>query len=110
MPGFFPNGLNKFNHQPPNKPEHALHEWTAPIYSRTNPQKATELITSPELDKDGAFRVQSVTGTFLYYDHGVDPTILVALNAIYGQQSKPTTNTNKNSTNQWNISTPTLMQ
>ena len=37
IPVFVPKVLNKFNHIPPNKPEHSPHEWTSPIYGRTNP-------------------------------------------------------------------------
>ena len=64
-----------------------------------NPQKSTKLSTTHTLNKEVTVRVQSVTGTLLYYSHGVDPTIIVALNEISGQQSKPITNTNKNTTN-----------
>ena len=34
MPGYVKNALNKFNHKPLKRPEHALHDWTAPIYGQ----------------------------------------------------------------------------
>jgi len=49
----------------------------------------------PLLDKLGIIRVQSINGTFLYYARAVDPTMLVALNEISQQQSKPTAATLK---------------
>ena len=51
--------------------------------------------TSPLLDKAGTQRVQSVSGTFLYYARAVDPTILVALNEISNNQAQPTVLTGK---------------
>jgi len=38
-------------------------------------------------------RVQEVSGTFLYYGHTVDPTMLCALNEIATAQSAPTEET-----------------
>ncbi len=45
------------------------------------------------LDKEGKKFVQAVTGTLLYYSRAVDPTMLVALNAIAMQQAAPTERT-----------------
>ena len=42
-------------------------------------------------NKKGTQRVQSIAGTFLYYDRAVDPTILASLNEITNKQSAPTT-------------------
>ena len=42
------------------------------------------------LNKKDTTLVQSKVGTFLYYGRAVDPTILVALNQIGTEQSKPT--------------------
>ena len=49
--------------------------------------------TSPLLDKHGKKKVQSVTGSMLYYARTVDPTILPAINEISSQQANPTDNT-----------------
>ena len=32
MPGYLKKVLKKFNHKPPKRPEHAPHDWKAPIY------------------------------------------------------------------------------
>jgi hypothetical protein len=41
------------------------------------------------LDKEGQKFIQAVTSTLLYYSQAVDPTMLVALNAIATQQVSP---------------------
>ena len=50
-------------------------------------------IPSTPLDKEGQKFIQAVTGTLLYYSRAVDPTMLVALNAIATQQASPTQKT-----------------
>jgi hypothetical protein len=89
MPGYVPKGLAKFKHKPPNKPEYAPSDSTAPIYGRKI-QQPTETSTSPALSPAGKTEIQSISGTFQYYGRGVDPTSLVALNDIAGEQSAPT--------------------
>ena len=49
-----------------------------------------ENVNSKLLNKAGTLRVQSISGTFLYYARAVDPTILPALNEISKNQAKPT--------------------
>ena len=92
MPGYVNKYLNKFNHKPPKRPEHAPHNWTAPIYGQQTQQRATQASTTPLLPPDGKQRIQAIVGTFLYYGLGIDSTILVTLNNIGGQQSTATTN------------------
>jgi hypothetical protein len=48
---------------------------------------------APLLDKQGTNRIQSISGTFLYYGRACDPCILPALNEIASEQAKPTTGT-----------------
>ena len=45
------------------------------------------------MDKEGQKYIQAVTGTLLHYSRAVDPTMLVALNAIATQQASPTQKT-----------------
>jgi hypothetical protein len=92
MPGYVPKGLAKFKHKPPKHPEYAPSDWTAPVYGR-KVQQPTETSTSPALSPAGKTEIQSLSGTFQYYGQGVDPTILVALNDIAGEQSAPTAST-----------------
>ena len=42
------------------------------------------------LDEEATKQVQAISGTFIYYAHAVDPTILPALNEISNRQAKPT--------------------
>ena len=93
MPGYAKKALNKFNHNPPKRPEHALHDWTAPIYGQQTQQRSTQASTAPLLPPYGKQRIQAIVGTFLYYGLGIDSTILVSLNDIGGQKSTATTDT-----------------
>ena len=38
MPVYVKKALNKFNHKPPKGPEHAPHDWKAPIYGQQTQQ------------------------------------------------------------------------
>jgi hypothetical protein len=49
--------------------------------------------TNPLLDAAGKKRIQQIAGSFLYYAHMVNPTILMELSAITAQQSAPTEET-----------------
>ncbi len=44
---------------------------------------------STPLNKKVQKYIQAVTGTLLYYSHAVDPTMLIALNAIATKQALP---------------------
>ena len=94
MPKYISKALTKFNHKPPKRPQHAPYKWSVPLYGRKvqmvhpdNPQ--------PLLSKKEIRGIQSKVGTFLYYGRAVEPTILVALNDISGEQAKPTPSTKK---------------
>ena len=95
MPGYLKKDLKKFNHKPSKRPEHAPHDWTAPIYGQQTQQWATQAFTAPLLPPDEKQRIQEIVGTFLCYGLGIDSNILVTLNEIGGQQSTATTNTEK---------------
>lgn len=94
MPGYVEKKLQKFQHPMPNKPQYAPHPWIKPSYGQKL-QYAPPPDDSDKLDKKGTTRVQSITGSFLYYARAVDPTILTALNEIATQQAAPTLETNK---------------
>ena len=87
MPVYVKKSINKFNHKPPKRPEHALHDWTAPICGQQTQQQATQESTAPLLPPDGKQLVQEITGTFLYYGLGIDSIILITLNNTNGQKS-----------------------
>lgn len=88
MPTYVPKALAKFQHPAPSTPQHAPHLWTKPVYGQKIQYANTN--QSPLLDKAGIQRVQSVSGTFLYYGRAIDSTILAALNEISNNQAKPT--------------------
>jgi hypothetical protein len=91
MPGYVYRALAKFNHPPPLRKQHAPHRWVEPAYGSKQAQLPTPESTAPPLDKAGTTKVQSISGTFLYYGRGVDPCILPALNEIASEQASPTT-------------------
>ena len=88
MPGYVAKARTKFDHPDPKMPQHAPHRWVKPKYGQKI--QFAQHDTSPLLDKKGIKRVQSVSGTFLYYGRAVDPTILPALNEISNNQATPT--------------------
>jgi hypothetical protein len=94
MPGYIARALHKFQHPTPSCPEHAPHAWNEPVYGRST-QLVAPADESPLLDKAGILRVQSITGTSLFYARAVDPAALVAIGTISAEQSKATENTNK---------------
>jgi hypothetical protein len=93
MPGYVPRALAKFNHPPPLRPQHAPHKWIEPVYGSKKPQNPAATSKAPSLDKNGIHRVQSISGTFLYYGRGCDPCIIPAINEIASEQAAPTTDT-----------------
>eukprot|EP00957_Ditylum_brightwellii_P087698 6678178-Ditylum_brightwellii.AAC.1 len=88
MPGYIAAVLNKLQHPPPLQHEYALSKYTLLVYSY-NPQLTPEIDTSPTLGKDKKTRVQQVLGILLFYARAVDPTLLLAINALLSQQAKP---------------------
>jgi hypothetical protein len=90
MPNY---ALAKFQHTSLKSAQHAPHLWAKPIYGQKVQHANTH--TSALLNKADTQRVQSVSGTFLYYARAVDPTTLPALNEISNNQAKPTMLTGK---------------
>ena len=90
MPRYVKYSVHKFQHPTPTRPQHSSHQWISPNYVSTAPQLAHPTDDSPALNPDEARNFQQVVGTFLYYAHSVDPTMLVILNSIASEQSKGT--------------------
>ena len=91
MPKLVKKTLDKLQHSPPTKPQHAPHDWIKPSFT-SKPQLTTN-DQSPLLPKDQIPKIQSIAGSFLYYGRAVDPTILPTVNEIGISQAKPTTTT-----------------
>lgn len=95
MPGYVQRALTKFGHAPP---KNAQHKWVEPNYGTHTPQEPTHDSSAPCLDKKGTQRIQAISGTYLYYARGVDPSILPALNKLASEQATPTTDTEAKAT------------
>ena len=79
--------LDELNHTN-RKDQHTPHIWNIPIYGK-NRQFATEVDSSPILGKSAIKYAQRVTGSFLFYAHAIENTILPVINEIALQQTKP---------------------
>ena len=86
MPGYVKEALHKFQHLTPSQPHHSQHQSNPPNYVSTAQQLAHQAPESPKLALPEANTVQQMVGTFLYYAHVVDPTMLVALNIIAAEK------------------------
>jgi hypothetical protein len=89
MPDYVDQALKKFNHPPPSQKQHAPHKWVEPVYSSRQPQLPAPLSKAPLLDKHGTVRIQSISGTFLYYGRACNPCILPALKKLASKQASP---------------------
>jgi hypothetical protein len=85
--------LVRYAHPTPAKPQHCPYTLNPITYGKDN-QAPTPQDNSPLLNAAGKKRIQQIVGSFLYYAHAIDPTILKALLAIPSQQSNPTEETN----------------
>ncbi len=92
MPSYIDKALTQFQHERPKRLQNSPHKHIAPNYG-AKAQYVKPNCISPLLDKEQKKYVQAVTGTLLYYAQAVDPTILIALNAIATQQAAPMQNT-----------------
>eukprot|EP00957_Ditylum_brightwellii_P015140 1141295-Ditylum_brightwellii.AAC.1 len=92
MPVNIEAALQKFQHVPSKRPQHAPHKAETPTYHR-GPQLSPAPDLSPPLNNKQKNRVQQVLSTLLFYARVVDPTMLVAINSIAAQQAVPTENT-----------------
>ena len=89
MPGCIEKSLHKFQHFSPLLKHNIPRKWRRPQYGAII-QYVSDCDTTSELGKDEKTKVQNIVGTLLHYARDVDFTILVALNNISEQQSKPT--------------------
>ncbi|NNE46316.1 MAG: hypothetical protein HKN37_06620, partial [Rhodothermales bacterium] len=94
MPGYIERCLQRFEHPPPTRPEHAPHAWQTPTYGKRT-QLAPLPDSSPSLDLQDTKRVQQIVGVILFYARAIDPTPLVALSDLATQQANPTEHTMK---------------
>jgi hypothetical protein len=89
MPGYIKAALHKYQHAAPTRPDHAPHTWNPPIYGAKT-QYVEDETTSPALSNKYVNKLQQLTGTLLYYDRAVDPTLIMPINILASAQSKAT--------------------
>jgi hypothetical protein len=94
MLDYVPKVLTRFQHIPPRIPQHQPYPHVKPTYG-TKTQYMEDVDTSLPLDKKGKKYIQEVIGTFLYYAHCIDSTMLPTLGSLAMQQANPTQNTKK---------------
>ena len=94
MPGYIDKLLARFNHEPPNKPQHSPHA-APPRFFGLDAQKPVEHDLLPVLPPDRIKRIQQIIGTIMYYARAVDLTTLVALSSIASEQTSATADTEK---------------
>ena len=89
MKGYVKKALQRFEHPPPKRPQHAPSKWVAPQYGATI-QMATPEDDSPPLEKAMVTRIMEIIGVFLYYARAVDNTMQVALGSLAAAQTQGT--------------------
>ena len=94
MPEYIPKQLVKYKHDTPKRAQHCPYT-PAPIKYGAKTQEPLPTDTSERLDKDGQKYIQQVVESLLYYARAIDITILLALNEIASQQTKPTEQTRR---------------
>jgi len=87
--GYVKKALQRFEHPPPSRPQHAPSKWTAPVYGAPQ-QFAEDEDTTQALRKEQTRLLREIIGTFLFYARAVDNTMLVALGTLAAAQSKGT--------------------
>lgn len=92
MPGYVAAALHKFQHTLPTRREDAPHSYNVPHYG-VKVQLTEPIDESPLLDRQGRIRIQQIVGTFLYYARAVDPTMLMTLSTLAGEQATSTQQT-----------------
>ena len=92
MKGYVEKALQRFQHDPPIRPQHSPSGWTRPNCGAKE-QLAESSDDSEALSKESITRLQTIMGTFLCCGRAVDNTMLVALGTLGSAQSKGTQKT-----------------
>jgi hypothetical protein len=91
MLDYAPEALMFFQHQAPCKPQHQPYPHVKPNYG-AKAQYTEDMDTLVLLPKEDKQSIQEVIGTFLYYAHCVNSTMLAALGSTATQQVNPIKN------------------
>ena len=93
MPNYIPNLLTQLKFDS-HTVEHSPHQHNIPVYGQAV-QYQIDKPAAPTLSSKETTKIQQIVGSLLYYARAVDPTLLVALGTIAGQQNAPTQTTAK---------------
>jgi hypothetical protein len=86
MPGYIDKVLVRFNHTPPDKPQHQPHPHMVPTYSATI-HYDKHINQSPAATKANQKYIRQVVGILLYNARAVNATLLVALSSLASAQA-----------------------
>ena len=89
MPGYVEYALHKFQHPTPKKPQDSPYPATTKQYG-VKVQLIDPIDTSARLPTHEIKRLQQIIGTFLFYGHAIDPTLLTALSKLSSAQATAT--------------------
>ena len=89
MPGYVDHALHKFQHPTPKKLQDSPYPATVKQYG-VKVQLTDPIDTSARLPPHEIKRLQQIIGTFLFYGHAVDPTLLTALSELSSSQATAT--------------------
>ena len=89
MPGYVDHALHKFQHPTPKKPQDSPYPATVKQYG-VKVQLTDPIDTSARLPPHEIKRLQQIIGTFFFYGHAVDPTLLTALSEVSSTQATAT--------------------
>jgi hypothetical protein len=89
MPAYVAKQLLRYEHPHPTQLQHCPYNPNPIKYGQDN-QATDPIDTNPILNKANKKCIRQIVGSFLYYAHAVNPTILMALSAIASQQAAPT--------------------
>jgi hypothetical protein len=81
MRGYIKAALHKYQHPAPVRPEHAPHTWNPPMYGAKT-QFVNDTTPSPALSDKDVNKLPQLTGTLLYDERDVDPTLIMPINVL----------------------------
>ena len=97
MPQYVQKMLDKLQHPPPKRPQHAPHQWIIKQYG-AHSQQTPPPDNTPTLSSTEKTKIQQIVGGSLYYGRAIDGTILPAINELSMQQANPTEGTQAKAT------------
>ena len=89
MPGYVEHALHKFQHPTPKNPQDSPYPATAKQYG-AKVLLIDPINTSARLPTQEIKRLQQIVGTFLFYGHAIDPTLLTTLSELSSAQATAT--------------------